>query len=408
MVKSLRRKFIIAAMVSLLILMTIVIGGVALLGYYQMEETADSMLQSLAEERKPFEREKKPLPAFGYQISDSPKPSNYVEARINASGEIQFLEHKGMMELSEDEARTYVEQVLDEKNTEGKIGSYKYIVVKESSEMSRIVLLDMSLQMQTLLNTIFSSLLVGLICMVLMFFILFFVSGRVIRPVANNIEKQRQFVSNAGHEIKTPLGIIMANIDAMELHLGENKWSKNIRSQTERMHGLMDLLLLLARMDERADAVPMKNVNLSELVTMQQEAFLEPAQRCQVGINASVEEGLTAHGNPDYLEQLISILMDNAVKYANVGGDIFLQLTAEHKKNRLVVENSVEQLPDVSPDVLFDRFYRASAARTQKDGGYGIGLSAARAIAQMHGGKMEAVYAGDEGSLRIRFVVELP
>lgn len=406
MIKSLRWKFIIATMLSLLILIVTIIGGIALLGYYQMEQVADNTLQSLTMERKPpMPGERPPYPAFGYQISQSSIPASYFVVSINANGQIESIDSMGMIEITEDDVEQYSNTALTKGNSEGKIGSYKYVIIEEANRPMRILFLDMSLQMQTLLNTIFASFLVGLACMALMFVILFFVSNRVIRPLARNIEKQRQFVSNAGHEIKTPLGIIMANTDAMELHLGENKWSKNIRSQTERMHGLMNGLLLLARMDEGAEALPQESVNLSKLVTRAAADFSELAEKKQIQMKGELSDHIIMQGNPGYLEQLISILLDNAVKYVNTGGEISLLLTAENRKSKLVVENSIESIPDVPPEILFDRFYRANAARTQKDGGYGIGLSAARAVAQMHGGKIEASYLGEH---RIRFVVELP
>lgn len=406
MIKSLRWKFIIAAMISLLILIVIIIGGIALLGYYQMEQAADSTLQSLATERKPPQPGgKPPYPAFGYQISQSSVPASYFVVSINSNGQIELVDTMGMMEFTEDDIEEYVNTALSKESLESKIGSYKYIIIEETNDSMRIIFLDMALQTQTLLNTIFASFLVGLTCMVLMFIIFFFISNRVIMPLARNIEKQRQFVGNAGHEIKTPLSIIMANTDAMELHLGENKWSKNIRSQTERMHGLMDGLLLLARMDEGAEALPRESVNLSDIVKRATTDFSELAKSKQIQMQARIPDNIIIQGNSDYLEQLINILMDNAVKYSNPGGEMIASLTVEGRKNKLVFENTVESLPDVPPEVLFDRFYRANAARTQKDGGYGIGLSAARGIAGMHGGKIEAFYIGTN---RIRFVVELP
>lgn len=407
MIKSLKRKFVISAMLSLLILIIIMLGGVALLGYYRMEQTADSMLQSLTAERKPPEpgSGRHPYPAFGYQVNENPAPANYFAATIKANGQIQSVDTMGRMEITQEDMEEYIRAALLEESPEGKTGSYKYVVSKETNRPTRIIFLDMSLQMQTLLNTIFASFLVGLICMALMFVILCFVSDRVIRPLARNIEKQQQFVSNAGHEIKTPLGIIMANTDAMELHLGENKWSKNIRNQTERMHGLMNGLLLLARMDEGAEALPVQPLNFSDLVKKAETGFEELIKSRKIQVKTEIADHIIIKGNPDLLEQLISILLDNAVKYTDECGDILVRLTTEGRRSKLTLENSVEVLPDVLPDTLFDRFYRANAARTQKDGGYGIGLSAARAITQMHGGKIEACYIGEH---RIRFVVELP
>lgn len=406
MIKSLRRKFIISAMLSLSILIVIIIGGIALLGYHQMEQTADNTLQSLKTGRRTPEPGEKPAhPIFGYEINQSSIPASYFVVSINSNGQTEHIDYMGMLEITDDDMEEYINTALSEESSEGKIDSYKYVIVEETNKPMRIIFLNMSLQMQTLLNTISASFLVGLACMVLMFVILFFVSGRVISPLARNIEKQRQFVSNAGHEIKTPLGIIMANTDAMELHLGENKWSKNIRSQTERMHGLMDGLLLLARMDEGTEVMPQKPVNLSDIVKKATADFSELANKKQIQLRTEISDDVIVQGNPDYLEQLINILIDNAVKYSNLNGEVVTTLSATGRKSKLVVENSIETLPDVPPETLFDRFYRANAARTQKDGGYGIGLSAARAIAQMHGGKIEASYIDTN---RISFTVELP
>lgn len=294
MIKSLRWKFIIAAMISLSILIVIIIGGIALLGYYKMEQVADGTLQSLATERKPPEPGggRPPYPAFGYQINENPAPTSYFVAIINSDGQIQSIDTMGRLEITENDIEQYVGTALSGESLAGKIGAYKYVISMEANRPMRIVFLDMSLQMQTLLSIIFASFLVGLLCMVLMFFILFFVSGRVISPLARNIEKQRQFVSNAGHEIKTPLGIIMANTDAMELHLGENKWSKNVRSQTERMHGLMDGLLLLARMDEGAESLPRESVNLSDMVNRTVVDFSELAKKKQIQTRVEISDNI--------------------------------------------------------------------------------------------------------------------
>lgn len=403
MIKTLRWKFIFAAMASLLIVIIILVGGMTLLGYRNLEETADSMLQLLASDvRAPGATGKMQFPAFGYQIDKTPLPTGYFVAVIDENAMIISIENIGLTELSENETVNYINEALASGNRKGKIGPYKYLIKQESNRPLRVAFLDNSVQVQTLAHTILSACVAGFICLILMFIILYYISGRVIQPIVRNIEKQQQFVSNAGHEIKTPLGIIMANTDALELYLGENKWSRNIRGQVKRMHGLTNQLLLLARMDEGA-TLPFDTVNLSNLVKEVKGNFLESAMNKQIQIQTQIADGVSLQGNQDNLEQLINILLDNAVKYANNGGDISIKLAVEGRKTVLTVENSLEQLPSVPPAALFDRFYRANAARTQKDGGYGIGLSAARAIAKMHNGKIEASYLGKH---HICFTVE--
>ena len=225
-----------------------------------------------------------------------------------------------------------------------------------------------------------------------MFIIVLIISKRAIRPIAENIAKQRRFVTDAGHEIKTPLAIIMANTDALELHLGESKWSRNIRGQSIRLNGLMKNLLTLARFDEDIASLPMEEIDLSSLFHDCLAAFNEIIERRQLTVIAEIAPAIKCSGNRESLIQLLTILLDNATKYANTGGDITVSLNAKNNKTIWKIQNTCETLPGVQPSTLFDRFYRSDAARTQKNGGYGIGLSIAQAIVAMHQCKIEAFY----------------
>lgn len=218
---------------------------------------------------------------------------------------------------------------------------------------------------------------------------------RAIQPVAVSIEKQKQFVTNAGHELKTPLAIIQANTEALELHQGENKWTRNIRTQTVRLGGLMENLLTLARMEEGADLPPARPVDLSDLTGKIAQTFREPAALRGITMEEDlVSEGILP-GDREHLAQLLSILLDNAVKYTEPGGTILLRLKKEGTSLCLQVKNSPAQIPeDISR--LFDRFYRGDPARTQATGGCGVGLSAAQAIVQAWKGTMIAEAEGED------------
>lgn len=229
-------------------------------------------------------------------------------------------------------------------------------------------------------------------------------SKRAIRPIAENLAKQKQFVTAAGHEIKTPLAIILANTEAMELHNGESKWSKNIRKQTERLSGLMKNLLTLARMEEGTAPVVMADLDMSKLTKEVADSFAESAKLKQIKLQAKIASDIKLYANREEMTQLLAILLDNAVKYSVEQADIVLTLAKRGKEVMLSCENTCEKLPDVEVDRLFDRFYRSDAARTQKSGGYGIGLSVARAIVQNHKGEITAEYK--DGN-RIVFKVEL-
>ena len=228
-------------------------------------------------------------------------------------------------------------------------------------------------------------------------------SKKAILPIAENIEKQKQFVTDAGHEIKTPLAIIMANTDAMELHNGENKWSRNIREQTVRLNGLMQNLLALAKMDEGAVKLPSSDILLSSLLEEILPAFYEPAALKEIIIEENIQPNIIMHGNRDSMSRLITILLDNAVKYTSKQGNIIIYLERKEGVITLSIKNTCDMLPEVDPEKLFDRFYRGDSARTQKSGGYGIGLSAARAIAESQKGSITASYEENQ----IIFTVEL-
>lgn len=407
MIRALQRKFILTAMLSLLILIIILIGSITVLSYYQIEANSDATLTMLSNDTPYSNRgAEPPRPVFGYRINPTASfPSGSFTAHATVDGNINFIRIMGIAELGEDEATELAQEVLTSGKESGKTGAYKYRVTEIDQGGLRIVFVDNSAQIRMLLDTFSLSCFVGLGCMVLMFFILLLLSGRAIRPIAVNMEKQKQFVTNAGHEIKTPLAIIMANVDALELKQGESKYSGNIRSQAERMNGLMKQLLLLAKADEGSAGFISEPVDLSALAKNNVAAFTEPAKQKGITIQAEIADGITVPGSVDHLEMLLGILLDNAVKYNRTGGTVALSLTAEGRKCRLWITNSTEALPDVPPDAIFDRFYRADTARTQKNGGYGIGLSAAKSIIQIHSGKIDASYQPPH---TICFTVELP
>ena len=233
----------------------------------------------------------------------------------------------------------------------------------------------------------------GLLCWLGTLLLVVLLSHRAIAPLARSMEKQRQFVTNAGHEIKTPLAIIQANTDAMELHQGPSKWSQNIRVQTLRLTGLMENLLTLARMDE-VKAPPAQRVELSSLAQEVCQSFREGAAQRNIQMEEAIAPDIVLQANREQMVQLLSILLDNGIKYTEPGGKLALSLQKEGKKVRLRVRNGPTQIPEGDLSRMFDRFFRGDLARTQKGGGYGIGLSAAQAIVGAWGGTITATVEG--------------
>lgn len=438
MVKQLQKKFIISAMTAVTILLVVLIGGINVFNYLTTSGDNDRLMEMLGNSfeastmwngndtsdntqppqdtndtqqntatdtatsgnqndpdfQPPQDNGAKPPDDkkngdFGKHDKDALKSARYAAAALSSDGNILRTDVTHISSLTEDEVTAITEAL---KNTAEGIGSYSGYLYR-ISETKRadgkvIILLDNSMQISSFFTVLFISTGAGIFGWLLMLLLVILLSKKTIAPVARSIEKQKQFVTNAGHEIKTPLAIILANTDAMELHNGENKWSKNIRAQTLRLSGLMQNLLMLAKMDESSTKLPMCGFDISTAAEDTVNAFIEPAALKGVMIEQDIQKELNLNGNRDSIIQLMTVLLDNAVKYTESGGTIRAKLSGNEKNITLSIANTCE--PIDHPEKLFDRFYRGDSARTQKNGGYGIGLSVAQAIAELHKGTITA------------------
>ena len=214
-------------------------------------------------------------------------------------------------------------------------------------------------------------------------------SGRIIKPVSISYEKQKQFITDAGHELKTPISIIDADAEVLGMEVGENEWLQDIRRQTERLATLTGDLISLSRLEEQAP-LQMITFPFSDMVEETAHSFLARAKQQNKSLTLSVEPMLSLCGDEKALTQLVTILLDNALKYSDDGGHIDLSLSHSGKSVRLTVENSSETVDTAQLPQLFDRFYRGDRSRSSQTGGYGLGLSIAKAIVQAHKGKIAA------------------
>jgi len=282
--------------------------------------------------------------------------------------------------------------------------------VPDTSEEALLVAMDISADRDGILTVLGISVLIAALCWIAMLWPVRLLARRAIAPTATGIERQKQFVTNAGHELKTPLAIIQANTEALELFNGENKWTRNIKAQTVRLNGLMQNLLTLSRMDETGLHMELKPFPFAGLVREVWENFAASAEARNIAVRLEPgDEVLSVLGNRDSLAQLLSILFDNAVKYTPRGGQILIRTGTGRdqvvftQSNTLSPQSREDGTLREDPERLFDRFYRADADRSRKKGGYGIGLSAAKAIASANQGSIHAAYEED----RLVFTVVL-
>ena len=231
-------------------------------------------------------------------------------------------------------------------------------------------------------------------------------SKHIVKPFSENYEKQKRFITDAGHEIKTPITIINADTEVLEMDTGPNEWIDDIRIQTERLSHLTRDLIYLAKMEEGENQTPMIEFPLSEVVSETAASFQSLARTGVKQFTTRIEPMLSFYGSEENIRKLLSILLDNAVKYSNENGSIQLMLERKGRYIQLVVTNTTNETLNKEQLLhLFDRFYRMDASRNSETGGYGIGLSIAQAVVQMHKGKISVIAVDDT---TIQFTVLLP
>ena len=410
MTKLLQRKFVKTAMIAISFLIVLLLGAINIANIVIVRNDIDRTLRMLTESRmEPNTLGKppaSPIPDMNPQGNESRLLSSpYFVIMIDNADNIVFSDVSHIQTIDESEAEELAQKVLKSEDTEGKIGGYRYkLSYDRFGAGTTIAFLDTRNEVYSYIRILFLSAGIGLIGWTLMLLLVIFLSKNAIRPIAENMEKQKEFITNAGHEIKTPLAIIQANTDAMELYGGENKWSKNIKQQVERLDGLMKNLLFLTRSDESGLTTNKTEFSLSEVVREIANGFTTPMALKGVNLQISVQENIHITADKEQITQLVSILLDNALKYTNENGYAAVFLVESKSGIGIQVKNTVLELPSVSPERLFDRFYRADAARTQKSGGYGIGLSMAKAICEANHALISAKYESAQSlSFDIKF-----
>lgn len=396
--RTLQKKFVVTAMIAVTVLLSVLLGAINGVNAWTSREEIARQLEHLTETRPgaPFPGGAERRDRFDRRERVTLGPASAAETLPTARYYLVWADGEGSVEKIDCSHIEYGSELEAEElfaaaagQSEGSTGAFRFRTVALSDGSTLTAFLYTAQTRNGVLRVALLSLLAGAAAWGLMLLLVVFLSKKAIEPVAAGIEKQKRFVTDAGHELKTPLAIILANTEAMELRQGESKYSRNIREQVQRLSGLTQNLLTLARADEAA-ALQLEELDLSALAEEALRPFAEPAELRSLTLKAELSPGVRVKADRRQLAQLLSILLDNAVKYTPEGGEISLRLRRE---GRAVLElaNTVDD-SSIPPERFFDRFFRADSARTQKSGGCGIGLSAARAIAEAHRGSLTAAY----------------
>ncbi|MNQ96599.1 Alkaline phosphatase synthesis sensor protein PhoR [compost metagenome] len=286
---------------------------------------------------------------------------------------------------------------------------WAYMVEKNGTGYC-VVYLDVTAQQNILTNLVYTFTLVGLVMLIVIFFTSRYFANRSITPVREAFHKQKQFIADASHELKTPLAVINTNADVLLANSddtieNQSKWLHRIKSETERMKTLTNDLLYLTEMDDSRVSMIYANFNGSEsvesvLLTMEAVVFEK-----DISLDYTIDPDLTLHGNSEQIKQVVMILLDNAIKYTPAKGAISLTFKKHHHDALLTITNTGEGISPEHLERIFDRFYRVDSSRSRKLGGYGLGLAIAKSIVEQHKGKLYAKSVQHETT---SFYVQLP
>lgn len=392
-------------MLSTMLVLTAIMGVVNFSNYREMLDRADEMTALLEQNDGKFpeepsrheqddtetppakpENDEKDKSRFSVE---TPFETRYFTVTVDENGEVTDCDLDRIAAVDEETAEEYTQTAQQKNKTTGFQGIYRYRVT-ETEDGAKYVFLDCRREISNLRTVLVTTISVSLLGLAAVFVLVVIFSRMVFRPVEESIQKQKRFITDASHELKTPLTIIDANTEVMEMESGESQWTKSTRKQIQRLSGLVQQLVTLSRLDEEKGLEEKCEFNLSEAVSECVQPYESLAQTREKNLTLNIEENLIYTGDERSIRQLAGILMDNAVKYSSENGNITLTLKKKGKKIFLEVYNDADDLPQGKLDVLFERFYRLDSSRNSGTGGSGIGLSVAKAIVQAHKGKITA------------------
>lgn len=313
--------------------------------------------------------------------------NSFFYVKTDAEGNIWELAYDRTYELSADELSSYVTRVLSKSANKGNIDNFRYLI-EEKSYGRIIVFAENSVETLMLEQLISVSMVIAAVSFVVLFFLVLALSRWAVKPVRIAFEKQRRFISDAGHELKTPLTVISANADVLQGDIGENNWLTYIKEQTMRMNYLVHDLLTLARADEGQMIQIAAPVDFSKTVLNTTLEFESKAFEENKHMEYEIASDITLTGNEQELKQLVSILVDNAIKHSGADGEIKIKLYKVKEKIVFSVFNTGEGIDEDEKGKIFERFYRSDASRSRETGGFGLGLSIAKSITETHKGKI--------------------
>ena len=397
MFKKSRRKIVAAIMSVLVILWVGTLGVIYISSYIEMTKQNESMLRAHADmyvisqssDNQPPEKPARDDEMHGFEpgFTDTPrfKLTTFYTVAISDSGEVLEVRNAATTVYTDDELEAFALDVYKDGGDYGRKNNLAYYKA-DKGEYTLVTFMDNTVVNENALTLFRYTLIFGGAALVLFFFLSLFLARKIVKPLEESYNKQKQFISDAGHELKTPVAVVSANAELLSRELGDNRWLANIRYENERMGMLVTQLLELARTE---NVEPQKeHLDFSRLVEGEALPFESVAFEKGLTLSSNIAPEINVDGNSTQLRQLVSILIDNAVRHSEASGEVYLNLSAEHGNAKLSVINKGNEIPKEERERIFERFYRMDTVRNGEDKHYGLGLAIAKAIVISHKGSI--------------------
>jgi len=407
MFKSLRRKFVATSVASVAVVIILMASTLNFINYYKMGQRVDDSLYEASKSSALvtiFSDGEEDMIVTKNTASKTPNNNGFSIAKIDENKNVIRSYRDDVLIKGKDDLQKLVTDAVNESSTSGYVGTYRYLKVNNEAG-NLVLLLNTQRDLDSFHAFMRNSIIVSSIVILSVFILLVLISKKVIAPIQQSYQKQKQFITDASHELKTPLAIIRSNTDVLELENGDSKWTKNIQNQVDRLTSLVNSLVVFSRMEEKDTAEKVK-FNLSESLHARIDDFEELASFQKKHIIADIDNNIYYRGEQQAIVQLMDILLENAIKYATKETNINVTL----KKNKKYAMMKISNQANVKKGDLrkvFDRFYRLDESRNSTVKGYGIGLSMAKLIAEKHKEVIKA-YAPEDGifKIEVRFTLD--
>lgn len=396
MFKKSRKKIVAAIMTILALLWVGTLGVIYASSYFEMTAQNKRMLQTHAQMHTLS-------PAFEEMVPPNrPKPngnrpdfnpespmfrlSTFYTVAISADGTVLEIKNEPPTVHTDADLETLAQRIIQsgkESGTENNLAFYKF----DKGNYTLVAFMDNTVVNQRAMTLFRYTLIFGGAALILFFFLSVFLAKKIVDPLEEGYQKQKQFISDAGHELKTPVSVVSANAELLSREIGANQWLQNIQYENERMGILVGQLLELARTESVTP--PTEHIDFSRLIAGESLPFESVAFEKGLVLNSNIIDGIAVKGNGTQLKQIVSILLDNAIRHSKEQGEVYLSLTKEHGVAKLSVKNKGAEIPIEQREKIFERFYRVDTARNGEDRHYGLGLAIAKAIAIAHKGSID-------------------